>query len=688
MSFGCDFLCVLDFEGTCDHAFRMKDIMPREIIQWSAVMLARRSRGWAQISEFDRIVRPRFHPVMTPFCVKLTGITQEMIDREGVPVEQAVSDFHTWCKGVVLSAPGAGSSSSTATVVARSFRDECSAIAERMLAVTLGHWDLSEEAPLELGRRRLPVPAYLRRWVNVQDVARRMHRGRWTHSPGLRDLLKHYGLPLAGREHNGLDDCRNTAAIVRSLLREGWSPAPERAIDDAHVEGVLTAHAARLGVHMQQRAVEERKRAGKGAVSGCTGAATVTDTASAASTAASAAVAPAAAATAGDTQPPHDDVVLAKVWAIRKLSSSGGGSSSSGGPGPGPGQPLHGAAATSRAFPGGRIPHLGLHVGHKRSRAAAASRNESTAEAAGAASASAAAVGGGFTDGDHAGHYTGDEDDGEALLVVAHGDEKDEDSQRTQAVADEDEEEDEEEVGALQVDRGGARAGVGGLGSSVAAGSAAPSAKRARLASFLHLGSAIPNDGGTDVSSGQCVGVTASGATAAVADSERMTTRGIWKYEGSERLPDVAVAVDIDGSATRAKSSNSGSCMSQPCGIEGRDARTRGPDRPSTTAAAGHPFKLPVAGFAASFTSVGEARPDGAGLGEAGPTGMSASNSLGASGSSGLALNGSHSSWLGKGGSSAPRALSGSVHHGRRRRKRLPNGLLVEEGSTSEEGDS
>jgi inhibitor of KinA sporulation pathway (predicted exonuclease) len=673
----------------------MKDIMPREIIQWSAVMLARRSRGWAQISEFDRIVRPRFHPVMTAFCVKLTGITQEMIDREGVPVEQAVSDFHTWCKSVVLSDPGAASSSSA---TARSFSDDCSAIAERMLAVTLGHWDLSEEAPLELGRRRLPVPAYLKRWVNVQDVARRLHRGRWTHSPGLRDLLKHYGLPLAGREHNGLDDCRNTAAIVRCLLREGWSPAPERALDDAHVEGVLTAHAARLGVHMQRRALEERKRAGKGEASGCPDASTIPSIASAASsssTSAADAAAPTAAAATGGAQ---NDVVLAKVWAIRRLGSSGGGSSSN--LPPAPVQPSGGAASTSlgasagsatgaRAFPGGRIPHLGLHVGHKRSRAAAASWNESATEPVVAARAAAR---GDLADGDNAEDHFEDVDNGEALLVVEQGGEEDEDSQRTQDVEAEEEEEadekavDEEE--ARQVDRGGARAEAGGLSSRATASSIAPATKRTRLAPSLHVNSAISDDGGavsgTELNGGQSVCVAARGVTPAVANNEKDVVAGSQKRDRSGPLPEAAGAGHVAAAAARTKDDGSSTRK----GSDRREAPMQGPPRPHSTAAAGHPFKLPVASFAASSTSVGESRLDGASLGKTGPASMSTSSRRAASGSSELVLDGSRAGWLGKGGPSGLRALSGSVRHGRRRRKRLPNGLVVEEGSTSEEGDT
>lgn len=54
----------------------------REVIQLAAVTIE--TDTFTEVSAFEVMVKPVSYPVLSPFCTKLTGITQERVDTEGV----------------------------------------------------------------------------------------------------------------------------------------------------------------------------------------------------------------------------------------------------------------------------------------------------------------------------------------------------------------------------------------------------------------------------------------------------------------------------------------------------------------------------------------------------------------------------------------------------------------------------
>lgn len=71
------FYLVIDLEATCDSDERM----PRdetEIIEIGAVLCE--AERLSPVSEFQAFVRPGRHPKLTPFCTRLTTITQAQVD--------------------------------------------------------------------------------------------------------------------------------------------------------------------------------------------------------------------------------------------------------------------------------------------------------------------------------------------------------------------------------------------------------------------------------------------------------------------------------------------------------------------------------------------------------------------------------------------------------------------------------
>jgi inhibitor of KinA sporulation pathway (predicted exonuclease) len=63
----------------------------REVIQIGAVTVD--TDSFRVLSTFDHVIRPKVNPELTPFCVALTGLTQERIDSEGTDFEAGLRNF-------------------------------------------------------------------------------------------------------------------------------------------------------------------------------------------------------------------------------------------------------------------------------------------------------------------------------------------------------------------------------------------------------------------------------------------------------------------------------------------------------------------------------------------------------------------------------------------------------------------
>jgi len=191
-----EYLVVLDFEATCDSGSR---IDPQEIIEFPSVLYDLETRQ--VIDEFSTFVRPEHHPVLTPFCTELTGITQQEVD--DAPVFRAVLSQHiAWLSGHGLLQP---------------------AREDQFALVTCGDWDLNAMLPNQCATAGVSIgelPVCYRRWTNIKTVFEATMRKR---AGGMVGMLKALKLKLEGRHHRGIDDCRNITRIARDLQCRGAS---------------------------------------------------------------------------------------------------------------------------------------------------------------------------------------------------------------------------------------------------------------------------------------------------------------------------------------------------------------------------------------------------------------------------------------------------------------------------------
>jgi inhibitor of KinA sporulation pathway (predicted exonuclease) len=162
----------------------------KEVVQIGAIKLD--ADSFAVLGEFDMLVRPRINTVLSPYFEKLTGITNEKVDRQGVDFAVAYQRFLDFTEKGPIAAFGQDQ-----LVLEDNFR----------------LYGMSE-APT------LPVFYDLRGWFAALGLdPRGMHSC---------DLAPALGVAFAGQTHNALHDARAVAGAMAVMATRGpcvWRPA-------------------------------------------------------------------------------------------------------------------------------------------------------------------------------------------------------------------------------------------------------------------------------------------------------------------------------------------------------------------------------------------------------------------------------------------------------------------------------
>ena len=181
-----EYYLVLDFEATCDEATIPK---PQEIIEFPVLKVNALTMETEAI--FHTYVEPSVHPTLTPFCIQLTGITQEMVD--GKPsLQEVLSMFDQW-------------------MTTENLKNN-----PNICFVTCGDWDLKTMLPGQCRYLNLTVPPYFKRWVNIKKAFWTIKKSR---AKSMVHMLETLGLALDGRHHSGIDDSKNIAKILKELAK-------------------------------------------------------------------------------------------------------------------------------------------------------------------------------------------------------------------------------------------------------------------------------------------------------------------------------------------------------------------------------------------------------------------------------------------------------------------------------------
>ena len=189
-------ILVVDLEATCwDHGTaptptgrQNRDLM--EVIEFGCALAEPDGSLLDAVSFF---VRPVIHPILTDFCVQLTGITQSNVDA-APPYPEVCQALDAWLNGRGIGIERWGS---------------------------WGNYDrhqlLSEQARHGVAPGFLALPH-----TNLKTVWHRSNLNRPGKKRGLASALKAHGLSFDGQHHRGVDDATN---IVRLFPYMDWNEA-------------------------------------------------------------------------------------------------------------------------------------------------------------------------------------------------------------------------------------------------------------------------------------------------------------------------------------------------------------------------------------------------------------------------------------------------------------------------------
>ncbi len=177
---------ILDFEATCEENNRS---FFNEIIEFPSVVLD--SQEMKCISEFRTFVKPQKNPILSDFCTKLTGITQQQVN-EGISLKEALQKYDTWLQEL--------------------FKKD-----DSWTFVTCGNWDLATILPKNCEAYGISLPNYFASFVNIKTTFKNFYH---ENPMGMANMLRYLKLELEGKHHSGIDDCRNIAKIVIKLMQQ------------------------------------------------------------------------------------------------------------------------------------------------------------------------------------------------------------------------------------------------------------------------------------------------------------------------------------------------------------------------------------------------------------------------------------------------------------------------------------
>ncbi|KAL4239588.1 ERI1 exoribonuclease 2 [Mactra antiquata] len=211
------YLIVIDFESTC---WENAKFNTQEIIEFPAVLLNTET-GEIE-SEFHHYVQPQEHPVLSQFCTKLTGITQDKVE-DGVPIFLCLKRFCQWLNKLY-----------TEKGITCHGTETTSSIQPNTTCATWSDWDLGVCLHYECKRKQLTKPLQMNVWIDLRATYRRFYDRK---PNGLNGALQDLGIEFQGREHSGIDDARNTAKLAYRMIRDGCIMKNTKTMKD-HVRSV------------------------------------------------------------------------------------------------------------------------------------------------------------------------------------------------------------------------------------------------------------------------------------------------------------------------------------------------------------------------------------------------------------------------------------------------------------------
>lgn len=189
------YFCVLDFEATCWDGKRNDSI--REIIEFPSILYSvDYKNNITKIDEFDQFVKPIINPLLSDFCIELTGITQNQVDTAKSFLE-VYNNHYNW----LLSHLGDS--------------------INKVIIITCGRWDMAEMLPIEIKRYANNIIYHncYKKYANIKDSFNSFYN---KNAGGMMNMLTKLKIEHTGTHHSGIDDCRNISKIIIKMIEDGF----------------------------------------------------------------------------------------------------------------------------------------------------------------------------------------------------------------------------------------------------------------------------------------------------------------------------------------------------------------------------------------------------------------------------------------------------------------------------------
>lgn len=185
------YICILDFEATC--FFGTRNDKTREIIEFSSILINVNSENKiCHISQFSQYVKPSINPILSDFCIKLTGITQNQITN----AKNIKDVYKEHCKWLT----------------------EHVQFNQNFLFLTVGKWDLETMLPIEAQRYNIKLNNYYKKWKNLKEEFEIFYN---KNAGTMMEMLEKLKITHTGHYHSGISDCENILKIVEKMIHEG-----------------------------------------------------------------------------------------------------------------------------------------------------------------------------------------------------------------------------------------------------------------------------------------------------------------------------------------------------------------------------------------------------------------------------------------------------------------------------------
>ncbi|XP_053797342.1 3'-5' exoribonuclease 1 isoform X1 [Vidua chalybeata] len=186
-----DYICVVDFEATCEEGNPPEFV--HEIIEFPVVLVNTRT---LEIEDtFQQYVKPEINPKLSDFCISLTGITQDIVDKADI-FPQVLQNVIEWMRQRELGTKYSYS------------------------MLTDGSWDMSKFLNIQCRISRIKYPSFAKKWINIRKSYGNFYKVPRNQTK-LTIMLENLGMNYDGRPHSGLDDSKNIARIAIRMLQDG-----------------------------------------------------------------------------------------------------------------------------------------------------------------------------------------------------------------------------------------------------------------------------------------------------------------------------------------------------------------------------------------------------------------------------------------------------------------------------------